>query len=277
MNRRALINWSLALATTALCGTALSTAASADVLDNVKKAGVLKVGTETEFAPFDFIDKGKHVGLNVDLFEEIGKEMGVEIEWVTLPWDGVLPGLETGKFDIVAGPATITKKRLERYRFSPPIAEATVAILKKKGDTSIMKPEDIAGKPTGAGKATAQLAQLQTFVKTLPKQGEVKEYVGFNEAYADLAAGRIAGVANSLPNIAFVAQTSPVFEVVKPTFGVKTYFGFPENAAPEYASLNDAVAAAMAKIKADGRMGKIQKKWFGVEFDTPAEVKDPAI
>jgi polar amino acid transport system substrate-binding protein len=277
MNRRALINWSKAAVTAVALTLAMSGAASADALDAVKKAGVLKVGTETEFAPFDFIDKGKHVGLNVDLFEEIGKEMGVKIEWVTLPWDGVLPGLESGKFDIVAGPATITKKRLERYKFSPPIAEATVALLKKKGDTTIMKPEDIAGKATGAGKATAQLAQLQEFVKKLPKQGEIKEYVGFNEAYADLAAGRIAAVGNSLPNIAFVAQTSPVFEVVLPTFGVKTYFGFPENADAEHVTLNEAVAAAMAKIKADGRMGKIQKKWFGVEFDTPAEVKDPAI
>ena len=277
MNRRTLINWSLALGAAVSVSAFAGGIAAADVLDDVKKAGVLKVGTETAFAPFDFIDAGKHVGLNVDLFAEIGKEMGVKIEWVTLPWDGVLPGLESGKFEIVAGPATITKKRLERYKFSPPIAEATVALLKKKGDTSITKPEDIAGKPTGAGKATAQLAQLQEFVKKLPKQGEVKEYVGFNEAYADLAAGRIAAVGNSLPNIAFVAQTSGAFEVVKPTFGVKTYFGFPENAAPEYASLNKAVAEAMAKIKADGRMAKIQKKWFGVEFDTPAEVTDPAI
>jgi polar amino acid transport system substrate-binding protein len=277
MNRRALINWSMALGASFAASAFFAGAASADVLETVKKTGVLKVGTETEFAPFDFIDKGKHVGLNVDLFEEIGKELGVKIEWVTLPWDGVLPGLESGKFDIVAGPATITKKRLERYKFSPPIAEATVAILKKKGDASITKPADIAGKPTGAGKATVQLSQLQELVKTLPKQGEVKEYVGFNEAYADLAAGRIAAVANSLPNIAFVAQTSPVFEVVLPPFGVKTYFGYPENADAEHVSLYAAVADAMAKIKADGRMGKIQKKWFGVEFDTPAAVTDPAL
>jgi len=277
MNRRVLINWSMALGATFAASAMFAGAASADTLENVKKAGVLKVGTETEFAPFDFIDKGKHAGLNVDLFEEIGKELGVKIEWVTLPWDGVLPGLESGKFDIVAGPATITKKRLERYKFSPPIAEATVAILKKKGDASITKPADIAGKPTGAGKATVQLAQLQELVKTLPKQGEVKEYVGFNEAYADLAAGRIAAVANSLPNIAFVAQTSPAFEVVLPPFGVKTYFGFPENADADHVTLNAAVADAMAKIKADGRMGKIQKKWFGVEFDTPAAVTDPAL
>ncbi len=277
MNRRALINWSMALGATFAASAFLTGAASADTLETVKKTGVLKVGTETEFAPFDFIDKGKHVGLNVDLFEEIGKELGVKIEWVTLPWDGVLPGLESGKFDIVAGPATITKKRMERYKFSPPIAEATVAILKKKGDASITKPADLAGKATGAGKATVQLAQLQELVKTLPTQGEVREYVGFNEAYADLAAGRIAAVANSLPNIAFVAQTSPVFEVVLPPFGVKTYFGFPENADAEHVTLNAAVADAMAKIKADGRMGKIQKKWFGVEFDTPAAVTDPAL
>ena len=275
MKRRNLIQWTLALG----LATGFSLSAQAEnTLDAVKKAGVLKVGTETEFAPFDFIDKGKHTGLNVDLFEEIGKELGVKIEWVTLPWDGVLPGLESGKFDIVAGPATVTKKRMERYKFSPPIAEATVAILKKKGDASITKPADIAGKVTGSGKATAQLAQLQEFVKTLPKAGEIKEYVGFNEAYADLAAGRIVAVANSLPNIAFVAQQrSDTFEVVQPTFGLKTYFAYPENADADHASLNEAVAAAMAKIKADGRMGKIQKKWFGVEFDTPAEVKDPAL
>ena len=188
----------------------------------------LKVGTETAFAPFDFIDAGEHAGMNIDVFDAIGKELGVKIEWVTLPWDGVLPGLESGKFDTVAGPATITKERMERYRFSPPIAEATVAILKKAGDDTIQKPEDIAGKAVGSGKATAQLAQLQEYAKTLPSPVEVKEYPSFNEAYADLAAGRIVAVANSFPNIAFVAQQRPeTFAVVEPPFGVKTYFGFP--------------------------------------------------
>lgn len=248
-----------------------------DVLDKVKAAGVLKVGTETAFAPFDFIDAGKHAGLNVDLFAEIGKELGVKIEWVTLPWDGVLPGLESGKFEMVAGPATITKARMERYRFTPPIAEATVALLKKAGDSAIAKPADIAGKAVGSGKATAQLAQLQEFSKTLPTPVEAKEYVSFNEAYADLAAGRIVAVANSFPNIAYVAQQRPeTFALVEPPFGAKTYFGYPGRKDPEYASLMDAIDAAMAKIKADGRMAEIQKKWFGVVFETPAKVTDPA-
>jgi len=247
-----------------------------DVLAKVKAAGVMKVGTETEFAPFDYIDAGAHVGLNVDLFAEIGKELGVKIEWVALPWDGVLPGLEVGKFDMVAGPATITKARMEHYRFSPPIAEATVALMKRKGDASVTKPEDIGGKIVGAGKATSQLAQLKAFGDTLPGKVDAREYVGFNEAYADLAAGRIVAVGNSLPNIAFVAKQRPdTFEVVLPTFGAKSYFGFIGRKDADYASLMDAVQGAMLKIKADGRMATIQKKWFGTTFDTPDAVPSP--
>jgi polar amino acid transport system substrate-binding protein len=255
----------------------LSGAAYADDdLAKVKSAGVLKVGTETEFAPFDYIDAGAHAGLNVDLFDEIGKELGVKIEWVALPWDGVLPGLEAGKFDMVAGPATITKARMEHYRFTPPLAEATVALMKRKGDTTIVKPEDIGGKVVGEAKATSQLAQTKAFGDTLPGKIEIKEYVGFNEAYADLAAGRVVAVGNSLPNIAFVAKQRPdTFEVVLPTFGAKSYFGFIGRKDPEYASLMDAIDGAMLKIKKDGRMATIQKKWFGTTFDTPDSVPTP--
>ena len=256
----------------------LSGAAYADdVLAKVKAAGVMRVGTETEFAPFDFIDAGAHVGLNVDLFQEIGKELGVKIEWVTLPWDGVLPGLEAGKFDMVAGPATITKARMEHYRFSMPIAEASVALLKRKGDASVKTPQDIGGKAVGAGKGTSQLAQLKAFGDTLPGKVDAREYVGFNEAYADLAAGRIVAVGNSLPNIAFVAKQRPdTFEVVLPSFGAKSYFGFMGRKDAEYASLMDAVQGAMVKIKSDGRMAAIQKKWFGAAFDTPESVPTPS-
>lgn len=257
--------------------SASMTAHADDVLAKAKAAGVLKVGTETAFAPFDFIDAGDHVGLNVDMFAEIGKELGVKIEWVTLPWEGVLPGLEAGKFDVVAGPATITKARMERYRFTAPIAEATVAILKKAGDKTITKPEDLAGKSVGVGKATAQLAQLQELSATLPKKIDVREYVSFNDAYADMAAGRVVAVANSLPNIAFVAkQRNGAFEVVLPPFGKKSYFAFVGTKDADHASLIDAVDAAIIKIKGDGRMAKLQEKWFGTTFETPDSVKDPA-
>jgi len=248
-----------------------------DALARTKASGVLKIGTETAFAPFDFIDAGTHVGLNMDLMNEVAKEMGVKTEWTALPWEGVLPGLEAKKFDMVTGPVTITKARMERYRFTPPIAEATVALLKRKGDKSVMKPEDIAGKAVGGGKASAQLAQLKTFAESLGK-ADVREYPGNNEAYADLAAGRIVAVGNSLPNISFVAQQrSDTFEVVKPAFGIKSYFGYVARKDDDSAKLMDAITAAMLKIKGDGRLAKIQKKWFGDSFDTTDSVTNPAL
>jgi polar amino acid transport system substrate-binding protein len=166
---------------------------------------------------------------------------------------------------------------MERYRFTAPIAEATVALLKKAGDDSVSKPADIAGKAVGSGKATAQLAQLADYAKTLPTAPEIKEYVSFNEAYADLAAGRVVAVANSYPNIAYVAkQRGDTFALVEPPFGAKTYFGYPGRKDADYASLMDAIDAALLKIKGDGRMATIQKKWFGVSFNTPDKVTDPA-
>ena len=261
----------------ALVWGAAGAARAEDALAKVKSAGVLKVGTETAFAPFDFIDAGQHVGLNVDLFAEVGKEMGVKIEWVALPWEGVLPGLDAGKFDMVAGPATITKARMERYRFLPPIGDATDALLKRKGDATVMKPADIAGKVAGAGKASSQLAQLQDYAKTLPGKVTIREYVGNSEAYADLAAGRLSGVANSLTNIAYVAKTRPdTFEVVEPAFGTKSYFGYIIGKDADHAALAEAVEAAILKIKADGRLAALQKTWFGASFDTPDSVPAPA-
>lgn len=262
----------------ALAGLAAGAAQAEDALAKVKASGTLRVGTETAFAPFDFIDAGKHVGLNVDLFEAVGKDMGLKIEWVALPWEGVLPALEAGKFDVVAGPATITKARQERYRFLPPIADATDALLKRPNEADIAKPADIAGKVVGAGKASSQLAQLQDYAKTLPAPVTIREYVGNSDAYADLAAGRIAAVANSLTNIAYVAKQRPdTFAVVEPAFGPKSYFGYIIPKGTDSATLADALSAEIVKMKADGRLAALQKKWFGAAFATPDSVPDPAL
>ena len=102
----------------------------------MKKAGELVVGTEMQFAPFDFLENGQQAGFNKDLFAEVGKEMGVKVRFIDLPWPSVLPGLEAGKFDMVGGPLTVTKARMERYTYTLPVADATDALLKRANDTS---------------------------------------------------------------------------------------------------------------------------------------------
>jgi polar amino acid transport system substrate-binding protein len=264
------------LAVGLVAGLTTLQARAADLLASVKQKGELVIGTEMQFAPFDFLDNGVHKGLNVDLFDEVGKELGVKVTFVDLPWESVLPGLDAGKYDMVAGPATITKARMERYRFSVPIADATVALLKRAGDKTVMKPEDIAGKAVGAGKASSQMEQLKKYGESLPGGITLREYVSNSEAYADLAAGRIVAVGNSLPNIAYVAAQRPeTFEVVLPPFGAKAYFGYIGKKDADAQSLMDAVDAAIVKMHKDGRLAAIEKKWFGLVMDTPDTIPTP--
>ncbi|WP_397448445.1 transporter substrate-binding domain-containing protein [Pseudomonas sp. NA-150] len=251
-------------------------AAHADQLADVKKAGELVVGTELQFAPFDFTDNGKQKGMNSELFEQLGKELGVKVKFLDLPWPSVLPGLEAKKFDMVAGPIIVTKARKERYHFVMPIAEATVALMIGAKDDTIKKPEDISGKTVGAGKGSAQLEELKTFAATLPEKVTIREYVDNNQAYADLAAKRIVAVANSLPNISYVAaEKKNLYKVVMPPFGKKSYFAFLGRKDADADSLIAALDAAMLKMHQDGRLAALQKKWLGAEMDVPQADFDP--
>ncbi|MBB5693262.1 transporter substrate-binding domain-containing protein [Muricoccus pecuniae] len=267
----------------ATLGTGLAAAfirrAAANNLEKAKRAGELVVATEMHFAPFDFTEGGRQSGLNAELFAEFAKDIGVKVTFQDLPWPAVLPGLEAGRYDLVGGPATITRARAERYRFSVPVAEATVALLKSARDTSITKPQDIAGRQLGCATATAQLAQFQAFVATLPgSTPPIREYQSFSEAYADLAAGRVVAVANSLPNIAYVAKQRPnVFSVVQPPFGAKSYFGYIGRKDADSAPLMDALDATIVKMRNDGRLAALQTKWFGQSFETPDTVPPPQV
>jgi polar amino acid transport system substrate-binding protein len=247
-----------------------------DQLAKVKKAGELVVGTEMQFAPFDFLENGQQAGFNKDLFAEIGKEIGVKVRFIDLPWPSVLPGLEAGKFDMVGGPITVTKARMERYAYTLPVADATDAFLKRANDSNLKQSSDVAGKTVGAGKGSAQLDQLKVYSATLPKPPEIREYVDNNQAYADLAAGRIVAVANSMTNIAYVAKQRPeTFAVVQPPFGAKVYFAYCLRKDADSKPLADAFNNALLKLDKDGRLATLQKKWFGVAMQVPPTLPTP--
>jgi polar amino acid transport system substrate-binding protein len=267
----------LLLSVAALTGAAgFGSSALADALADIKAKGELVAATEMQFPPFDISDNGEYKGVDRELVDLVGKELGVKVKYLDLPWTSVLPGLEAKKFDLVIAPVTITKERLKRYAFSVPIADATAALMKRKDDASITKPEDLAGKVAGGQKGTSQLAQFKAFAAKLPKPVEIKEYVDNNQSYADLAAGRIDASINSLPNLAYAAQQrSDVFAVVLPPFGEPTYFSWV--ARLEDKALMDAVNAALIKIEGDGGMAAIQKKWFGQTTDLPKTIPEPSL
>src|SRR5260370_23785447 len=212
-------------------------------------------------APVAFLETGQNAGFNKDLFAEVGKERGVKVGLLDWRWPSVLPGLEAGKFDMVGGPLTVTKARMERYTYTLPIADATDALLKRANDSAVKQSSDIAGKTVGAGKGSAQLDQLKAYVATLPKPPEIREYVDNNQAYADLAAGRIAAVANSMTNIAYVAKQRPeTFAVEQPPFGATAYFAYCLRKHTNTKPLADALNAPPAKIPNDARLPSTHTK-----------------
>lgn len=247
-----------------------------DTLAEVKKRGQLVVATEMQFPPFDISDNGTYKGVDRDLIDEVGKEMGVKVQYLDLPWTSILPGLDAKKFDLCTAPVTITAERMKRYLFTVPIADATAALMRRADDKSIGKPQDVAGKRVGGQKGTAQLEQFKEFAKTLPKPAEVKEYIDNNQSYADLAAGRLDASINSYPNLAYVVSQRPeTFALVQPAFGKPTYFSWVGRLDDK--GLVDAVSAALIKMEDDGRMAAIQKKWFGRTFDLPKTVPQPEV
>ena len=275
LTRRDALRGSLA-ALSAAGALGLSRGAVADTLEDVKKRGELVAATEMQFPPFDISDNGTYKGLDRELIDAVGKELGVKVKYLDLPWTSVLPGLEAKKFDLVIAPVTITKERMKRYLFTVPIADATAALMKRADDKSIMKPEDIAGKTVGGQKGTSQLQQLKEFAAKLPKPVDVKEYVDNNQASADLSAGRLDATVNSLPNLAYAAAQRPdSFAVVTPPFGEPTYFSWVGRLDDK--TLIDAVNAAIVKVEADGQMAKFQKEWFGQTMDLPKTVPEPKI
>lgn len=264
---------SLKAAMIGMAALAVAAPASADLLEDVKAAGKVVTATDMHYAPFDMLNNGSYEGMTKDLFDEVSKELGVEPVYQDIPWPAELPGLEVGKFDIIIAPVTITPERQERYAFGLPIADATVGLVRAAASDAVSKPEDIAGKTVGVQQGTAQFKQLEAYGESLGGV-TIKEYGTTDEAYADLAAGRLDAVAGSFPNLAYLVKNrGETFALTEPaTFGEPKYFAWAMRKDDNSASFVAAVNEAILKMHDDGRMTQIQEKWLGAAPDLPREV-----
>jgi len=261
-----------------LCAAGMPPDARADdLLEEIRERGTFVVGTEARFPPFEFVEDGQIVGYSADIMEHVMEALeGVELERLDLPWQGILPGLAASRFDYVVTSVTVTAERYEAYHLSLPIADATMAVLKRRGDDSIAAPEDIAGKTVGSQTGSAQLQALQALAEELEAAGTpvagLRDYVDFGEAYADLATGRLQAVVNSLPNLLEAVRQRPdAFEVVLPTFGPKKYFSWAGRKDEASASLNAFMDEQIRRLNEDGTLAELQRKWFGDVMELPSD------
>jgi len=259
-------------------------AARADQLETIKAKKEIVIGTEAQFAPFEFLQDGKIVGYGPDLMHYILQELPeVRVKQLDLPFQGILPGLAAKRFDFVVTSVTMTRERLAKFAFTVPIADATTALVKRKDDASIAGPDDIAGKTVGSQAGSAQLKALKDYAAKLKAAGKadvtIREYVSFDEAYADLGAGRLDAVAQSLANLATLVKTrSDVYAVIDTPIGPKTYFGWVGRQGEDSASLVKFFSDGIARAQRTGKMKELQMKWFGFTMDVPTDaVPEPEL
>ncbi len=244
--------------------TGLSTNATLkfNSLAKVKRSGILRVGSDTTYAPFESIDTkaGKAVGFDVDIANLIAKKLGVKADIITTDWGGIIPALETHKFDVIISAMTITAKRKEEIDFSDPYYNSGQIIAVKKDNNSIKDPADLVGKRVGT-----QMGTTGDFAVQKIKGAIDKTYPDIQLAFSDLDLGRLDAVVNDLPVTAFYAKGHKNIKLVGKLLTVEHYgIAFRKGDT----ELETAINKILENIKSDGEYDQIYEKWFGKK---PAE------
>ena len=140
----------LALAGVAAAGLALPAAAqsttqsltSESVIETIRQDGVIRIGLSL-FVPWSMRDKnGDLIGFELDVGRKLAEDMGVEVEFVPTAWDGIIPALVSGNFDVIISGMSITAQRNLTVNFSNPYAFSGLAILANKEMTEGFTMED---------------------------------------------------------------------------------------------------------------------------------------
>jgi polar amino acid transport system substrate-binding protein len=236
-------------------------------LAEIKQRGYLVAATEDDYPPFEFVKDGKPQGLDHALCEVFRKSAPFEIRQEVIPFQGLLAGVVTGKFDLALTAAAVTQERAQSLDFCMPIAEATYYYVKRTGDNRLNKLSDLSGKTVGVQQGSAleaYLPKLEAKLKPQGSLGKVVTYASYPEAYQDLANGRTDYVINTIVTIASLVRERPnVFETGGP-ISDRSYHAWAVKKGNK--ELLDFVNAFLLEQRKNGTMAKLQGTWLGAEF-----------
>ncbi len=219
--------------------------------------GKLLMGSDTTYPPFESIgDDGKPEGFDIDVAEEIAERLGLELEVKSVKWEGIIPGLKTGDYDIVMSAMTITEERLLEINFSDPYIDSNQSIAVQEANEDIEGEEDLVDKVVGVQVDTTG----QFYAEEIEGIKEIRMYDTILFAFQDLELGRIDAIMNDYPVNAFISRTRGGTKVVA-TIQTDEQYGIGVKKGND--ALLDAINGALAEIMADGTYDEIYEKWFG--------------
>jgi ABC-type amino acid transport substrate-binding protein len=239
-----------------------STSGSSDNLE-LKEPGTLTVGANVAYAPFEYLEGGQPVGFSIDLANEIGDRLGLDVRIVDNPsFDALIPALQDGQYDVLISTVTITEEREEVVDFSEPYLDADQSLVvntERTPDVSSVDdlPDDAV---IGVQKNTTSARYVEE--NLVDQVGEVRSYDGTPEALQDLAVGRVQGVVTDIGAAAYAAETQygGILEVVQ-RLETGENLGIVVRKGDE--PMLRAINGALREIKEDGTMARLEEKWFG--------------
>jgi polar amino acid transport system substrate-binding protein len=254
--------------TTAAAAPAVDEALAAKVPDAVKSDGKIVIGTDSSYPPNEFLDTdGKTViGWEVDLFNAIAAKLGLKTEWQSAVFDAIIPGIESGKYEMGVSSFFITD---DRKKQADMVSYYNVGTqwLTKKGNPNGIQPDAACGKKVAVQTNTAQdtddLAKRQEKCKSEGKPAiTVDRYQRQDQATASVVSGKDDATLADSPVMAYaVKQTNGQLELLGDAYDTYFYGSVIKQGQDEFAQ---AVADAVKALIADGTYKTILEKW-GVE------------
>ena len=255
---------------------------------SIANSQTIRIGTEGAYPPWNNLNSaGELEGAEIDFGNEACKRMGVTCEWVTQDWDGIIPALLQGKYDIIIAGMSITEERKEKVNFTTGYMTdgARFAVLKNSG-LAILNISGMAkvNLNNAGGKEQAAIGQLiaamdgktvcvqsstihQNFLeKHMSGAVDVKLYQAVDDHNLDLAAGRCDAVLADVGSIIDFMESDGGVDVAftGPTFSGGVFGdGVGGAVRKEDTDILEMWNAAIAEMSKDGTTAEITKEWFG--------------
>lgn len=228
-------------------------------LDRIQEAGSMVVGIEGAFPPFNFFDKEDNlVGFDVDISKEIGERLGVDIEFKPTPWDTIIGGLTTKKYDVIISSVAPTEERKSKVDFTDPYYTTGVQIFADP-NSDIKGPNDLEGKTVGVVTGT-------TFSKEAEALGASATFYDSDLlTFQDMSNDRLdAVITDRSVGLDIVNKQDYPFVTVgdllyEETPGITLNKNEPE--------LKEALNKAIKEMKEDGTYEEISMEWFGENIE----------
>jgi len=255
---------------------------------SIANSQTIRIGTEGAYPPWNNINSaGDLEGAEIEFGNEACKRMGVTCEWVTQDWDGIIPALLQGKYDIIIAGMSITEERKVKVNFTNGYMTdgARFAVLKDSGLADL----NIAGMAkvnlnNAGGKEQAAIGQLiaamdgktvcvqsstihQNFLeKHMSGAVDVKLYQSVDDHNLDLAAGRCDAILADVGSIIDFMESDGGVDVAftGPTFSGGVFGdGVGGAVRKEDTDILDMWNSVIADMSKDGTTAEITKRWFG--------------